>query len=62
MAAPKIKPADLTRLYSEEKDQNLQDKKLIESLKRRLNEKLSDPQVARKAALILASWINQKKR
>ncbi len=66
MAAPKFKPADLSRLYaarSEDngKDQTLHDKKLIEALKERLNERLKNPLEARKAAIILESWINTKK-
>ena len=60
MAAIKIKPTELAKLFSDGKDQTLQDKKLIEALKKRLNEKLQDPKLAKKAALILESWINQK--
>lgn len=60
MAAPKIKPTDLARLFPDGSDQTLQHKKLIEALKQRLNEKLSDPKMAKKAALILENWIQQK--
>ncbi len=65
MAAPKFKPKDLARLYAthsevDGKDQSLQEKKLIEALKERLNERLKNPQEARKAAVILESWINSK--
>ena len=60
MAAPKIKPSELKILFSEEKDQSLQDKKFIEAIKNRLNEKLQDPKLAKKAALILESWIHKK--
>ncbi|MBA2404909.1 MAG: hypothetical protein H0V66_09080 [Bdellovibrionales bacterium] len=60
MAALKIKPTDLASLFPDGKDQTLQQKKDIEALRQRLNEKLQDPKVAKKAALILASWINQK--
>lgn len=60
MAAPKIKPSELKILFSEGKDQSLQDKKFIEAIKNRLNEKLQDPKLAKKAALILESWIHKK--
>ena len=61
MAAPKFKTSELEKLYSEGKNQNLHDKNFIETLKERLNKKiLSDEQLAKKAALILSSWINQK--
>ena len=52
MAALKITPTDL--------DQALKDKRLIEAIRNRLNEKLQDPKLAKKAALILETWINQK--
>lgn len=61
MAAPKINPKDLAKLFPEDKDQPLQQKKLIEALKQRLNEKLQDPKMAKKAALILENWINKKR-
>ena len=61
MAAPKIKSADLAKLFQPDRDQSLQDKKIIEALRQRLNEKLQDPREARKAALILESWINKKR-
>jgi len=53
MAAPKIKHLELV---------DPKDKKLIEALRQRLNEKLQDPKLARKAALILESWIHQKRK
>ena len=53
MGAPKIKPTELI---------TPQDKKLIEALRQRLNEKLQDPKLAKKAALILESWIHQKRK
>jgi hypothetical protein len=67
MAAPKFNPNDLGRLYAkgpevDGKDQTLHEKKLIEALKERLNETLKNPQEAKKAAVILESWINTKKR
>ena len=39
---------------------NSRDKRLIEAIKARLNEKLQDPKNAKKAALILELWIHQK--
>lgn len=42
-------------------EQNLRDKQTIETLKQRLNQLLnSDPQAARKAALILSQWLAEK--
>ena len=62
MAAPKYKSSDLKKLYPESQENNLRDKKIIEALKQRLNEKISsDPKLVKKAALILESWINKKK-
>lgn len=48
------------KIFPDGKDQALQDKKLIEALITRLNQKLQDPQEAKKAALILEAWIQQK--
>jgi hypothetical protein len=62
MATIKIRPTDLGKLFPDGKDQTTQDKKLIEALKQRLNDKLQDPEMAKKAAMILESWINQKPR
>jgi hypothetical protein len=62
MAALKINPQDLAKLFSDGKDQALQDKKLIEALRSRLNQKLQEPQMAKKAALILEAWIHQKSK
>lgn len=59
MGAPKL----YSKLYVE-KDQetNLRDKKVIEALVKRLNEKLlNNPENCKKAAHILESWINKKK-
>lgn len=54
MAAPKI-------IWEPKKENNLQDKKIIESLVTRLNEKiLKDPALAKKAALILENWLKVK--
>jgi hypothetical protein len=43
------------------KDTALQDKKTIEALKERLNDKIQkDPKLAKKAALILEQWLKKK--
>jgi hypothetical protein len=62
MAEPKFKLPGIAKLFPDAKDQTLQDKQLIEALRQRLNEKLQDPKAAKKAALILEAWINQKSR
>ncbi len=62
MGEPKIKLSELGKLFTDGKDKNLQDKKLIEALRKRLNEKLQDPKMAKKAALILESWIHKKSK
>ena len=62
MGEPKIKLSELGKLLTDGKDKNLQDKKLIEALCKRLNEKLQDPKMAKKAALILESWIHKKSK
>ena len=62
MAVPKLKLPGIAKLFPENKDQTLHDKQLIEALRQRLNEKLQDPKAAKKAALILEAWINQKSR
>jgi len=42
-------------------DKNLHEKKIIEALKQRLNDKIcKDPHLAKKAALILQEWLLQK--
>jgi hypothetical protein len=42
-------------------ENSLQDKKIIEALRERLNNKIqNDPKLARKAALILEQWLNKK--
>ena len=60
MAALKIKPTELAKLFPDGKDQTSNDKKLIEALRSRLNEILQDEKMAKKAAMILESWINPK--
>ncbi len=61
MAAPKIKPTQLSKLYSSgEQQSSLHDKKIIESLRERLNEKIQkDPTLQKKAALIIESWLKK---
>lgn len=58
MAAPKL----YSKLYVEkEQETNLRDKKIIEALKTRLNERLlKNPDDCKKAALILESWLKKK--
>jgi hypothetical protein len=60
MAAPKINSSELKKLFTEEKDQNLQNKKIIEALQKRLNEILQNPQQAKKAAMIIEGWMKKK--
>ncbi len=51
-----------SKLYIEkEQETNLRDKKIIEALKKRLNERfLNNPEDCKKAALILESWLKKK--
>ncbi len=65
MAAPKLNPKDLSKLYSTKSEnavqnQNLQDKKYIETVKDRLETLLQDPRMAKKAALIIEKMIHDK--
>ena len=63
MAAPKIKPSSFAKLYQEgdPHSKNLHDKKIVESLIERLNEKIMrDPKTAKKAALIIENWLKKK--
>jgi len=54
MAPPKI-------IWEPKKDSNSNDKKIIESLIGRLNEKIQkNPTIAHKAALIIENWLKQK--
>ncbi len=66
MAAPKLNPNDLAKLYSKSEsatqNQNLQDKKYIETIKNRLDSLLQDPKMAKKAALIIEKMINDKQK
>lgn len=64
MAAPKLSPKQLASLYPDKTQEspNLRDKKIIEALRMRLNDKIAnDPKMCKKAALILEQWIHQKK-
>jgi ribosomal protein S7 len=57
MAARKINPAEFQKLYREA-EKNLHDKKTVESLVKRLNDKImKDP---KKAALIIEEWLKKK--
>jgi hypothetical protein len=63
MAAPRIKPSDLAKLYQKDNtpSRNLQDKNIVESLIKRLNDKImTDPKNAKKAALIIENWLKKK--
>lgn len=63
MGAPKYSSSELQKLYQEKQKEttNLQDKKSIEALKQRLNDKiLNSPELQKKAAQILEMWINKK--
>lgn len=61
MAAPKMNFSDLFK--DKENSKNLNDKKIIESLKERLNDKImKDVKAQKKAALILEQWINKKSK
>ncbi len=52
MAVPKIV------WEASRKDASQQDKKAIEALRERLNKKIqSDPQMAKKAALVIEAWL-----
>ncbi len=62
MAAPKLTPSQLAKLFaSGEKEKNLHDKRIVESLRERLNETLQkNPAKVKKAASILEDWLKQK--
>ncbi len=66
MASSKYKTQELARLYAAQKKEKgqldtLQEKKILEALKKRLEELLQNPHKAQKAALIIESWINSQK-
>jgi hypothetical protein len=62
MKSAKIKPNNLLNLYSGNEEE-IQDKKLVEDLRNRLNELISDNlENQKKAAIILSSWINKKSK
>ncbi len=55
MGVPKI-------IWETQKDNTLQDKKKIEALKERLNDKIQkDEKLQKKAALILEMWLKKTK-
>ncbi len=57
MAAPKIV------WEASRKEASLQDKKTVEALRERLNHKIqSDPQMAKKAALVLEAWLRKNSK
>ncbi len=65
MGAPKYSSSELQKLYQEKQKEatNLQDKKMIEALKQRLNNKIQNsPELQKKAALIIEQWLNKKKK
>ncbi len=59
MGAPKL----YSKLFVEkDQDTNLRDKQIIEALIKRLNDRiLKNPADAKKAALILESWLTQER-
>jgi hypothetical protein len=60
MSAPKLQASQLAKMFEKPQD-NTQDKKIIEELIKRLNDRiLKDPQTCKKAALILENWLQQK--
>ncbi len=62
MKSAKIKPNNLLNLYTG-REEEIQDKKLVEDLRNRLNELISDNlENQKKAAIILSSWINKKSK
>jgi DNA gyrase/topoisomerase IV subunit A len=64
MSTPKYRPQDLGQLYKSkqlEQEKIEQDKKILEALRRRLEDKIKDPQTAKKAAVIIESWIHSSK-
>lgn len=61
MAAPKLNFSDLYK--EKENSKNLHDKKVVESLRERLNDKImKDEKLQKKAALIIEQWIQKKMR
>lgn len=57
-------PKDPRNLFQEGTEKrDLEDKKMVEALRKKLTEKLSkDLQAQKKAAAVLSEWINQKKK
>ncbi len=55
MSAFKIKPTEMPKLYQQEKQ-------IVESLIKRLNDKIQkDPEVSKKAALIIENWLKKSR-
>jgi len=53
MAARKIKTSELSNLY---------EKKIVETLRERLNDKIQkDPKLQKKAALIIEQWLRKSR-
>ena len=61
MAAPKLRPSDYAKLYQVgADDKNLHEKKIVESLQKRLNDMIQrDPKLAKKAALVIEQWLKK---
>lgn len=64
MANPKFKSTQLKTLFPEKKEvSNTSDKLVVEAIRKKLNDQLSkDPALCKKAASVLSSWINSKKK
>jgi hypothetical protein len=61
MAAPKYPTSSLKNLYAGASEKQNENKKAVETLIKRLNDKLaSDPAACKKAALVLENWLHQK--
>jgi hypothetical protein len=61
MAAPKLRTADLSKLYQQDADK-LREKKIVESLIQRLNDLIqTKPGYDKKAALIIEQWLKKSK-
>jgi hypothetical protein len=60
MGAPKLKRFPQKEMTMKEAEENIRDKAEIESFKKALQEKLRDPEMAKKAARILEDLIQKK--
>lgn len=63
MGAPKLRPSDYAKLYQAgPDDKTLHEKKIVESLQKRLNDMIQrDPKLAKKAALVIEQWLKKSK-